>query len=196
MIHFCFHFCCQVARKDTDVESVFMWGTHAHFYESFLHDYFIKNVIDMTPGSGDFAFVCIEQRVGCICICMSEGHAAGIRAYLMGKIVEGMGKEGSKVYQPKFAKLLNGTTEAEGPKAKAKAKGAAPKAASKKKPKAPANDATDGNPAKKPRRPKPAAPTAGAAAGEQEELSDFAFSELEEEEEEDDEDGGRGEDGE
>ena len=189
MIHFCFHFCCQVARKDTDVESVFMWGTHAHFYESFLHDYFIKNVIDMTPGSGDFAFVCIEQRVGCICICMSEGHAAGIRAYLMGKIVEGMGKEGSKVYQPKFAKLLNGT-EAEGPKAKAKAKGAAPKAASKKKPKDPANDATDGNPAKKPRRPKPAAPTAGAAAEEQEELSDFAFSELEEAEEEEEGEGG------
>ena len=81
----------------------------ANFYESFLHDYFIKNVIDMTPGGGVFAFVCIEQRVGCICICMSEAHASGIRAYLMRKIVESMGKEGSKLYQPNFAKLLGKT---------------------------------------------------------------------------------------
>ena len=86
-----------------------MFQPHANFYESFLHDYFIKNVIDMTPGGGVFAFVCIEQRVGCICICMSEAHASGIRAYLMRKIVESMGKEGSKLYQPKFAKLLGKT---------------------------------------------------------------------------------------
>ena len=173
-----------MARKDTDVESVFMWEAHAKFYESFLHDYFIKNVIDMTPGGGVFAFVCIEQRVGCICICMSEGHAAGIRAVLMGKIIDGMGKEGSKLYQPKFAKLLGGA-KPEAAKTKPKpaaAKPAATKPAAKKQKKTPAND-DEGEPQKKKaRKPKEEEKKEEKDQGD---LSDFNFSELEEEEEED-----------
>ena len=153
-----------------------MFQPHANFYESFLHDYFIKNVIDMTPGGGVFAFVCIEQRVGCICICMSEAHASGVRAYLMRKIVESMGNEGSKLYQPKFAKLLE-------PKRDDK-----PKPKGKTKPKPKQNESAHAAPDDKPQSKKRCTTKPEDAA---EELSDFAFSELDDEEEEVEEEVGK-----
>lgn len=181
---------CQVARKDSDAEAVFMWDSHPLFYESLLHDYFIKNVIDLTPGSGVLAFVCIEQRVGCICICMSEAHAAGIRNCLLTKIVAGMSKEGSKLYQPKFAKLLKDDPEKKPtlpspPKPGAKPKSSTPKSGAKKGKLQPTpNDGDDDGP--KPKKPRT---SSGKKVKEAEdaELSDFNFSDLDEDADEEEE---------
>lgn len=51
-------------RNDTDVEPLFWWTMPAEFYEELIHRYFIKNVIDLTPGDGRFAEVCIKHRAG------------------------------------------------------------------------------------------------------------------------------------
>ena len=138
----------------------------ANFYESFLHDYFIKNVIDMTPGGGRRHLHLHRVR----------RHASAIRAYLMRKIVESMCNECSKLYQPKFAKLLEPKRDDE-PKPKGKTK-------PKPKQNESAHDAPDDKPQSKKRRtskPEDAA----------EELSDFAFSELDDEEEEVEEEVGK-----
>ena len=179
---------CQVARKDSDAQAVFMWESHPLFYESLLHDYFIKNVIDLTPGSGVLAFVCIEQRVGCICICMSEAHAAGIRNCLLTKIVAGMSKEGSKLYQPKFAKLLKDDPEKKptlpSPPKPVKPKSTPKSGAKKGKLQPTPNDGDDGGP--KPKKPRTGSGKKGKEA-EDAELSDFNFSDLDEDADEEEE---------
>ena len=183
----------KVKRSDTDVEPVFHWDTDPKFYESLLHDYFVKNVIDLTPGAGTMALTCVKKHVGYLGLCMSEEHLAGIRAVLLDGILAAMQEEGSGLYQPRLATALNPDAKDPAPKAKAKAKAKA--AAGGKRGRTPAKDPeAEGDPpadgeGKKPKKGrrsgasgKGAKPEEGKAEedDEEEDLSDFSFSELEE----------------
>ena len=182
----------KVKRSDTDVEPVFHWDTDPKFYESLLHDYFVKNVIDLTPGAGTMALTCVKKHVGYLGLCMSEEHLAGIRAVLLDGILAAMQEEGSGLYQPRLATALNPDAKEPAPKPKAKAKAAA----GGKRGRTPAKDpeAEGDPPAKDPEGKKPKKGRRSGASGkgakpeegkaeeddEEEDLSDFSFSELEE----------------
>ena len=53
-------------RNDGDIEPVFWWTMPEAFYEELIHRFFVKHVIDLTPGGGCFAEGCIKNRVGCL----------------------------------------------------------------------------------------------------------------------------------
>ena len=60
--------------KLDDVQPVFYWDTEERFYETLLHDYTVKSIIDLTPGAGTLAVVALRKRIGYLGICMSGPH--------------------------------------------------------------------------------------------------------------------------
>lgn len=91
-----------------------------------MHDYFVKNVIDFTPGAGTLALTCVKQHVGYLGVCMSEQHQQGLRSVLIDGILSAMTEENSGLYQPRLAKAMGDTVpESKGKPAKAQAKASA-----------------------------------------------------------------------
>lgn len=173
---------CQVSRCDDDVEPVFFWDSDPRFYDSMINDYFVKTVIDLSPGAGTLALTCIRRRVGYLGICMSDAHREGLRGVLVDGILSAMQEEGSGLYQPRLVQAMSGQTPDPAAKAKAKAKakgsagqgsGGGPEAKKRGRAKAKAAPVADGGGGAD------AGADGGADEGAEAELSDFSFSDLE-----------------
>lgn len=98
----------KVKRADSDIEPAFFWDTDPRFYETLLHDYFVKNVIDLAVGAGTLMLTCVRNHVGYLGVCMSELHLQGVRAVVIDGILAAMQEEGSGLYQPRLAIAMNG----------------------------------------------------------------------------------------
>ena len=61
-----------VRRKDTDMEPVFWWTLGPEFYEELIHRFFIKHVIDLTPGAGLMVEASISNRATYFGIAFTE----------------------------------------------------------------------------------------------------------------------------
>ena len=121
-------------RNDGDLEPTFFFTLPLQFFEELLHLYFVKSVIDLTPGSGIFGEAAIRNRCGYFCIAMSERHALELDKRFRLAALRFMCEEGCPVYNPKCAEAFGKRTattttqvSATG-KAGAKAPGAQPAA--------------------------------------------------------------------
>ena len=111
-----------------------------------LHDFFVKAVIDLTPGPGKFAQAALDSRSGYVGICFTEEHAAALDTMLCNYVLKQMACESSGLYNPRYAKDL-GLQQDPAPKAAAKGKAKA-KAKAKATPRREANggEANGGEP--------------------------------------------------
>ena len=72
------------------------------FYDNLLHDYFIKSVVDLTPGPGELAIAAMARGLGYVGLCMTEGHRDGLMKLFSEFVLEGMQSESSTFFQPRF----------------------------------------------------------------------------------------------
>ncbi len=120
-------------RLDSDLESVFFWDTEQKFYDTILNDYFVKSVIDCTPGAGTLATAALRAKTGYLGLCMSEDHMTLLNKLLLKRVAKAMQAENHPLYQPRLAALMAPPKPEKDPKKEPKA---APKTGAKSKAKA------------------------------------------------------------
>ena len=93
-------------RPDTHVEPVFLKSTPRYFYKALLHGYFVKRVIDTSPGKGAFAEACLQTRTGYFAFAFTEKHRDDLMGRLKYFVMDEMCKEDSVHYEAKCAEAL------------------------------------------------------------------------------------------
>lgn len=93
-------------RSDTDIEPVFWWTMGQEFYEELFHRYFIRHVIDLTPGAGIMAEASIRNRLTYFAIAFTELHASELVKRIELAALRAMRTEGTGVYNPKCAQAF------------------------------------------------------------------------------------------
>ncbi|CAK0905291.1 unnamed protein product, partial [Prorocentrum cordatum] len=116
------------------VEPVRWHALPREFYKEITSSYYIKTVIDLTPGNGNFALHCIQNGIGYLGVCFqNEEHKAMLTEHLIKEYMILMKTEGNKHYHASYAKHLVGVATSgpgdEDEAAKRKATAAAKKAA-------------------------------------------------------------------
>lgn len=140
--------------------------------EEFVHQFYAKLVVDLSPADGKFAYACLRTRTGYVGVTYTEAHAKLLEERLVALLTADMTESGSPLFNSAFAQALNAVQKEKKPKPKPEPK---PKPDAKAKP-----DAKPKPDTKKPKRkpkPKPKAQPA----------PDQAEDEEEEEEEDDEE---------
>ena len=94
-------------RKDTDVELVFFMAQPREFYQAIIGGYFLKAILDLTPGNGACAEAALLEKVGYWGLCLSELHAQCLRERLVLYVLKAMMDEKSGLYEPQCAAELN-----------------------------------------------------------------------------------------
>ena len=96
----------RIKRVDTDSEPVFFRPMPVEYYEAIVGRFFVKNVVDLTPGTGAFAVAASKHRLGYWCLCMSAEHASQIRKIVHDATLRMMVDPQCAIYNAKVAKLM------------------------------------------------------------------------------------------
>lgn len=121
----------RLARPDEQVEPVFFHSPPLSFFDGIVTDYDLGYIIDLTPGEGHLALTCLRRKMPYVGICLTEAHRTALTTHLCASVQREFLTEGSPLYEPSFAELVNAGSATAAPKAKAKAK-PKPKAATAK----------------------------------------------------------------
>lgn len=114
---------------DDVVQPVAYHGLPVVVTETLVHGFWGMNTIDMTPGAGDLCLASVTNKIGYLGVCQTQAQRDFILTRLKKEILKEMGKAGSLLYVPAYAKehgAQEGKQEAE---AKAKAGTKRPKLA-------------------------------------------------------------------
>ncbi|CAK0801156.1 unnamed protein product [Prorocentrum cordatum] len=119
---------------DQAVEPVCWHALPREFYKEITSSYYIKTVIDRTPGNGNFALHCIQTGIGYLGVCFqNEERKAMLTEHLIKEYMILMKTEGNNHYHASYAKHLVGVATSgpgdEDEAAKRKATASAKKAA-------------------------------------------------------------------
>ena len=123
-------------RAHTNVEPLCYHGVPKEFFESVIHKFRLRCVVDATVGDGELALACFNRQCDYVGICHNFKHTEVIYAAVEAWLLTEFGKQGSQNYQPGFVKAKakmqkagaekeeskNGKKGGEEPKGKAKAK--------------------------------------------------------------------------
>ena len=72
--------------------------------ETLVHGFWGMNTIDMTPGAGDLCLANVTNKIGYLGICQTEAQRDFIITRLKKEILKEVGKAGSLLYMPAYAK--------------------------------------------------------------------------------------------
>ena len=76
------------------------------YFLAIVGRFFIKNVLDLSPGPGTFAIAASKLRLGYWCLCMSSEHASQLRKMAQDTTLRMMLDPNSGIYNVKVAKLM------------------------------------------------------------------------------------------
>ena len=96
----------RIKRVDTDSEPVFFRPVPVEYYEAIVGRFFVKNVVDLAPGTGAFAVAASKHRLGYRCLCMPAEHASQIRKIVHDATLRMMVDPQCAIYNAKVAKLM------------------------------------------------------------------------------------------
>ncbi len=96
--------------------------------QAIIHRYFTKVAVDFTPGPGNFAAVCIANRIAYFGFCFTEEHRQALLRRLTLDTLKAMITEGTPVFDAKAAAFFDaGGSGKPAPKPSPKPPAAAPK---------------------------------------------------------------------
>ena len=101
--------------KQDELLPVFFHESGELLAAELIHALQPRSVIDMTPGSGHWAFVCACQRVPYCGVCFTDTHRDMLYRRLISRTIDAMCDANSDLYDPSFAQLL-GQSKGEGAK--------------------------------------------------------------------------------
>ena len=84
------------------------------WYQELIHTFFIKLVVDLTPGDAKFAWQALLNRIGYVGITFSPEHSTGIYHHLKTQMKQEMCKPGSRMYNDQYALATGVKTETGG----------------------------------------------------------------------------------
>jgi len=112
--------------KTVAVEPVFWHLMPLKFYKEVITSYYGRHVIDLTPGAGLFALMCVLMGIGYLGVCFGgPDHKLKVLERLVDLYLQEMLLEGSPVYNANYAKFKAGKLSGE--EADGEATGAKPK---------------------------------------------------------------------
>jgi hypothetical protein len=91
-------------KTDTTELPVAYHGMPAVWYEELIHTFFVKSVVDLTPGDAKFAWQALVNRIGYVGIAFTPAHGAAIYKRLKDQIKEEMIKPGSRMFNAQYAR--------------------------------------------------------------------------------------------
>jgi hypothetical protein len=102
------------AERKTDATEVpFVYhGMPAVWYEELIHTFFVKAIVDLTPGDAKFAWQALINRIGYVGIVFTPAHGAAITKRLKDQIKEEMIKPGSRMFNAQYARAAGVETTA------------------------------------------------------------------------------------
>ena len=97
-------------KKQLDAKEPTFW--HARdpkLLAEIVHRYKFKAVLDMGPADGTFAHLCATSKppIPYFGFTLTETHTTLLKNHLVQKIMTTMATEGTKIYDPEFAKLFS-----------------------------------------------------------------------------------------
>ncbi|CAL1151682.1 unnamed protein product [Cladocopium goreaui] len=98
----------QVDRLKNKQEPFCFWGSPLELYEEYLHTFFAKMVLDLTPSDAKFAFACLRNRVGYVGLAFSQFHAEKMEERLLQLVEKEMLDSNSPLYSIAYSKALKG----------------------------------------------------------------------------------------
>jgi hypothetical protein len=101
-------------KTDATVLPVAYHGMPAVWYDELIHTFFIKSVVDLTPGDAKFAWQALINRIGYVGIVFTPAHGAAITKRLKDQIMEEMIKPGSCMFNAQYARAAGVETTAIG----------------------------------------------------------------------------------
>ena len=117
-------------------EPVFWWSMPSSYFEELIHAYHAKCIIDLSPGSGEFALAALQHKssIQYLGICFENGeHQLGLMKHLMTVATDGMNTEGSPFYVASMSPAKRKGPDGADPKPPKKGKVTEPKKATPKK---------------------------------------------------------------
>jgi hypothetical protein len=104
------------AERKTDATSVPVTyhSMPEAWYQELIHTFFIKLVVDLTPGDAKFAWQALLNRVGYVGITFSLAHSTAIYDHLKTQMKQEMCKPGSRMFNHQYALATGVKTETGG----------------------------------------------------------------------------------
>ena len=110
------------ANEELPAEPVFFHTPCFAFFEDELTTTGASALVDMTPGAGYFLWAAVLRGVPSLGLCMSPAHHEHMFNHMMGMCLAEMAKEGSRIHDPRFVKMLGEHRESQAPPAASKPK--------------------------------------------------------------------------
>ena len=102
----------QPERKTDATQLPFAYhGMPTVWYDEVIHTFFVKSIVDLTPGDAKFAWQALVHRIGYVGIAFTPAHASAIYNRLKGQIKEDMCKPGSRMFSAQYAKAVGVETD-------------------------------------------------------------------------------------
>lgn len=104
------------AERKTDATNVPVTyhGMPEAWYQELIHTFFLKLVVDLTPGDAKFAWQALLNRIGYVGITFSPAHSTGIYHHLKTQMKQEMCKPGSRMFNAQYAMAAVVKTETGG----------------------------------------------------------------------------------
>ena len=93
-------------RTDDVTEPVCWQSLPEELLEEFVHDFFCKLILDLTPLDAKFAWVCLKLRIAYVAFTFNEDHSEMIYKRLYDLLKAALLQEGSGFYNVQFAKAM------------------------------------------------------------------------------------------
>ena len=93
-------------KGNTKTEPLFWWSMPVDFYQEVIHSYHASTIIDLSPGSGEFAVATLMNKPACryLGVCFAGGHhQRGLMERLTDVYLEGMNDQKQVFYTPAYA---------------------------------------------------------------------------------------------
>ena len=97
-------------RNDADMEPVCFHGHGQHLTEEVMHTLakreLIKGVVDLTPGDGELAHLCITKRIPYIGFPLTDTHMIRLMGHLRSRVWKDVKTEGSEMYEVGLVEIM------------------------------------------------------------------------------------------
>ena len=97
----------QIVRRQDEVhEPVCYHPFPSEVYDSLIHGFFAKLVIDLTPVTSTFAWAALCKQVAYVCTCYTPAHALLLEERLIELLKVNMAKPECPLFNPEYAKAV------------------------------------------------------------------------------------------
>lgn len=108
-------------RLNNGKEPMCYFSAPLELLEEFIHQFYAKLVVDLTPADGKFAYACLKCRVGYVGVAYTEAHAKLLEERLVALLSEAMQDSNSPLFNSAYTQAVTeGSGGKRGPKPRPK----------------------------------------------------------------------------